>query len=126
MKRLWASLFLLAAILGACIGSAATVSNFVDEVAALLEQAAQAAQRGDFTAAAELCEAVSDIMESRAIMLGALLRHSESDQVESGVRQLVAFARSEELPEFLALCAKTIHDIFHLRDMELPMLHNIL
>ena len=126
MKRLWAAVILLLVILGACIGSAVVVDKFAETTVSHLEQSVSAAEKKDFKQAAKFCTAASEHWHSKAGLLGALLRHSEADDVEKGLAQLIAYAQTEDHDEFLALCAEVIHDVRHVRDMELPLLRNIL
>lgn len=126
MKRLWAAIGLLLFILCACVLSAAVVSRYADTTITHLESAIVAAERKDYSTASRHCNAASEHWGSKSGLLGSLLRHSEADQVETGLAQLISYSETEDHDEFLALCSEVIHNINHVRDMELPLLRNIL
>lgn len=126
MKRLWGSLVLLVVILLACIGTTVTVNAFSEKAIFYLEEATQSGRHENFDRAQICCNAAAEVWTQNASILGALLRHSEADVVETGLMKLMAYAETEDKDEFLALCAELIHDIRHVRDMELPLLRNIL
>ena len=126
MKRFWAAISVLSLLLAACTVSAVLVSHIARETISLLEEAANFAKEHNYTAALSQCQKAEERWKSRAGLHGALLRHSEADRVESGLAKLVSYARTQDHDEFLALCAEIIHDIEHVRDMELPLLRNIL
>lgn len=126
MKRFWAAVAVLLVLLGSCICSAVVVDDFAKTTIAHLENAIRSAEKKDYPAANRYCSAAAEHWSSKAELLGSLLRHSEADQVETGLAQLVSYSKTEDHDEFLALCAEVIHSIRHVRDMELPLLRNIL
>ena len=126
MKRFWAAVILLLAILGACTTSAVIVNAFAKSTIKHLESAMHSAEEKDYAAANRECAAAAEHWSAKAGLLGALLRHSEADQVETGLAQLVSYSETADHDEFLALCTEVIHNIEHVRDMELPLLRNIL
>lgn len=126
MKRFWAAVTVLLVLLVACTCSAVIVNNFAKTTIAHLEKAIQSAEEKNYPAANKYCSAAAAHWSSKSGLLGALLRHSEADQVETGLAQLVSYSKTEDHDEFLALCAEVIHSIRHVRDMELPLLRNIL
>lgn len=126
MKRFWAAVCILLFLLGACIASAVTVNNFSKKAISHLEIAMDYAEKKNYISASRYCSAAAKHWSSKTGLLGALLRHSEADQVESGLAKLVSYSETADHDEFMALCAEVIHDIRHVRDMELPLLRNIL
>ncbi len=126
MKRFWAAIGVLLLLLAACTVSALLVSRFAEKTIAHLERATDFAEENNYTAALDHCKKAEELWKSRSGLHGALLRHSEADQVESGLAKLVSYAKTQDNDEFLALCAEVIHDIEHVRDMELPLLRNVL
>lgn len=126
MKRFWAAVTVLALLLGACIWSAVVVDRSAKATIGHLENAIQSAEKKDYHTANRYCAAAAEHWRSNAELLGALLRHSEADQIEEGLVQLISYSKTEDHDEFLALCSQVIHNINHVRDMELPLLRNIL
>ena len=126
MNRFWAALILLATLLCACIASATTVNNFSNQTIDHLEKAMDHAEQKNYAAANAYCKQAQNLWSSKASLIGSLLRHSEADKVGTGLVQLVSYSATADHDEFLALCAEVIHDIHHVRDMEFPLLRNIL
>ena len=126
MKRFWAAIVLLAAILGACTVSAMVVEGFAQKTIGYLEEAKERAEEKNYSAANIRCKDAQKLWTSKSGMLESLLRHSEADQVETGLAKLVSYSQTADHDEFLALCEEVIHNIRHVRSMELPLLRNIL
>lgn len=126
MKRFWGAVLLLVFIMAACIFSAVVVDGFAKTTIEHLESAMDRAEEKNYAAANVHCTEAAALWTEKSALLGSLLRHSEADRVETGLAQLVSYSETADHDEFMALCEEVIHDIRHVRDMELPLLRNIL
>lgn len=124
--RTWFAAAVLLLLPLICLWTGGATCRCVDELAASLKETASAAKADDFSRAAEAAESAKKQWVSHADLLGALLRHDEADGVESGLAALVQFAETGDKDELLARCAELMQQIEHIRQMELPLLKNIL
>ena len=96
MKRLWAAVSILAALLAAALGTGWWVDGLTADYVSRLEQAQAMSERGDWERAAQVTGGVYRNWQERSFWLHALLRHSDTDQV------LLLFRSVEEyLKDFL-------------------------
>ena len=93
MKYFWIGMTTLAVILCGCLVSAHYLRDTVDQASALLDQAEQAADRGDYEAAGDQVTACLDLWERAKGGCGTLLRHDDTDEVYYSLCQLRAYAR---------------------------------
>lgn len=126
MKRIWIAVALLAAISVLCVLSASATARCVEELSRPLLQARDAARRGSYAEAADFARAAQESWQSHDDLLGALLRHDEADCVETDLAALIEYCDAEKQDEICAHCAELLRQAEHLRQMELPLLKNIL
>lgn len=126
MKRFLSAVGILVFLLAACTASALVVNSYCIKTISHLEKAKESAESKNYSAAYIHSKKAAEQWQSKAGLLGTLLRHSEADQVETGLAKLSSYAQTRDHDEFLALCAEVICSIRHVRDMELPLLRNIL
>ena len=81
MKRLWAAVGILAALLAAALGTGWWVDGLTADYVSRLEQAQAMSERGDWERAAQVTGGVYRNWQERSFWLHALLRHSDTDQV---------------------------------------------
>ena len=81
MKRLWAAVSILAALLAAALGTGWWVDGLTADYVSRLEQAQAMSERGDWERAAQVTGGVYRNWQERSFWLHALLRHSDTDQV---------------------------------------------
>lgn len=126
MKYLYLGAGILALGLALCIVSTAALGRQTDRAAALLDQALEAADRGDFDAAEVRTRRAMDLWERHKGFFGMILRHDEADQVTSTFRALAEYAKNHCAEEFSPTCAQLLAQIRHLSEMEAPHYYNIL
>ena len=124
--RTWVAAAVMLTIPLLCLWSGGAVCRCVDELTAPLSEVVISAEADDYPAAAEAAESAKKLWLSHADLLGALLRHDEADGVESGLSALVQYANVGDKDEILAHCAELLQQVEHIRQMELPLLKNIL
>ena len=109
-----------------CLVSAFTVRGVCERVIGLLDRSILCARNGDLSGAARALQAAEKIWSAREAFFGVVLRHEEMDQVFTGFSSMREYVRLQDLDDYLALAAEMVSSLEHLRDMELPLLHNIL
>ncbi len=102
------------------------ISAFTDELTALLETAETQAENENWTAAQDSTQAAREKWESREIYLHILLRHSETDNVYTGFREVSEFIQCQEGGEYSAANARLIAELELLSEAEQLTLKNIL
>lgn len=117
---------LLALTLALCLVSLYALGGIVARADALLSRAQTLACAGRYEEAAEAGEAAAQLWRDRRPFLGAVLRHSESDELEFLFARLPAYKDADARAEFLAVCLELRAQLSHVLDAERPRLYNIL
>ena len=97
MKRLWAAVSILAALLAAALGTGWWVDGLTADYVSRLEQAQAMSERGDWERAAQVTGGVYRNWQERSFWLHALLRHSDTDQVLLLFRSVEEYLKLEEM-----------------------------
>ena len=126
MKRLWIALALLAVVFTGTLVSSHYLSDFSTQLTGLLEQAERKAEEGDWPGADRLTQEALDRWESWDFYLYTMLRHSDTDKVQTGFREVREFINCREGGEYSAANARLIAEIELLSEMEQFTLKNIL
>ena len=116
----------MAALLLASLYGAGLVRSSVAQVAEQLELALWAAREQDAETAARCASGAAALWEKQVPLLDALVQHDEIDGVSGALEELCCFADLHEPEEFLSRCARVLHDLRHIRELELPLAQNIL
>ena len=109
-----------------CLVSSMTVRTVCGQVIGLLERSTLCARNGDLSGAAAALRSAERIWASREAFFGVALRHEEMDQIFTGFAAMREYVHLQDLDDYLASAAEMVSSLEHLRDMELPLLHNIL
>jgi len=126
MTRAHFAIILLLTLLTLCILVSCSITKRADAAAAMLHSAEQSAVDGDYAGAIRQCQQAAAYWKQQHLLLAAFLHHDEPDAVESGIAELIAYAKREDDDEFLALCEQVITQLTHLKEMNTPTLQNIL
>lgn len=126
MKRLWIALGILAVIFAATLYNAHFLNHFTDTLTDLLEQAEAQAEARDWAAARALTEEARAFWDGHALYLHVLLRHSDTDDVEIGFREVGEYLEIGEQGEYSAANARLIMEIGLLYEAEQLSLKNVL
>ena len=126
MKRLWIALLTLLFLLALCAAGKAAVTARVDAMLALLDRTQTAAAQGDLADAAKAAKDAEDYWLQNGVLLGSLLRHDEADGVSALLAELRAYAGTGDRDELLAVCAAAMRQLEHIREMESPLVQNVL
>jgi len=126
MKRIVIAAAILLGIFAATLGHSFYISSFTQELTALLEAAETNAEKNDWNTAQSLTRAAREKWEANGTYLHILLRHSETDSVYTGFREVSEFIQCEEGGEYSAANARLIAELELLAEAEQLTLKNIL
>ncbi len=126
MRHIIISLLVLALALTFCIVSSNAVRNACGDTLQLLRKTQHAAYREDFDAAQTLLRAAEQQWTRHERFFGVVLRHDEADDVIKDFASLQQYAVTQDLDEFLAVCASLMATIEHIQSMSRASYHNIL
>lgn len=126
MRRLWAAIIVIALLLALCFIGAAAVTARADGLLVMLRQVRDAVAHGNDGEAVRCAERAESFWRENAVLLGSLLRHDEADGVTVQLAEIRAYALARDRDELLAVCAATESRLEHIREMEFPLLQNVL
>ncbi|WP_294552206.1 DUF4363 family protein [uncultured Pseudoflavonifractor sp.] len=126
MKRLWIACGILAAIFAATLYNASYLNRFTASLSDRLTQAEAWAEAGNWAEAARLTEDAFQAWESHNLYLHVLLRHSDTDDINSSFQEVGEFISCQESGEYSAANARLITQIRLLYEAEQLSLKNIL
>ena len=126
MKRIIIAAAILLITFAATLGHSFYISSFTEDLTALLEAAEAQAEKEDWLAAGDLTQAAREKWEDSGTYLHILLRHSETDSVYTGFREVAEFIQCEEGGEYSAANARLIAELELLSEAEQLTLKNIL
>lgn len=126
MKRIVIAAVLLLVTFAVTLCHSFYISSLTGEMTTLLEAAEARAESGDWNAAGNLTQTAQKQWESQELYLHILLRHSETDSVYTGFREVTEFIQCEEGGEYSAANAKLIAQLELLSEAEQLTLKNVL
>lgn len=126
MKRLWIACGILAVLFAATLYNASYLDRLTDSLSDQLTQAEACAEAGDWAEAARLTEGAFDEWESHTLYLHVLLRHADTDDVNSSFQEVGEFITCQESGEYSAANARLMTQIRLLYEAEQLSLKNIL
>lgn len=126
MKRIWISLTILAVVFALALVNGWYLDRLTEEMAHTLEQAQTLAEEGDWAGGRQLTQDALDQWESAANYLYIVVRHSDSDEVSAGFREVGQLLEWQEEAEYTSANARLIEELRLLADMEQFSLRNLL
>ena len=126
MKRLWIALAILLFLFGATLLHVSYLGRLTRELTALLAEAERQAEAGHWEQAGELTRQAQSYWDAQKGYLYVVLRHSDTDQVHIGFREVLEFIYCQEGGEYSAANAKLVAQIELLHEMEALTLQNLL
>ena len=126
MKRLWIACAILALLLAATLWNAGRLERFTASLTDLLEQAEAQAEGEAWREAYALTRLAFDRWESRPTSLHITLRHSDTDDIQTGFQEVLEFLQCQEAREYSAANARLIARLELLSEAEQLSLENIL
>lgn len=126
MKRILTASAILLLTFAATLGHSFYISSFTGDLTDLLEAAEVNAEAERWDTAWELTQTAKDKWDSRDAYLHILLRHSETDSIYTGFREVTEFIQCQEGGEYSAANARLIAELELLSEAEQLTLKNIL
>lgn len=126
MKRVLIACAILLLIFFAALAHSFYISSFTGDLTALLEAAEVNAENNDWAAAETLTQTARERWDSTDAYLHILLRHSETDAIYTGFREVQEFIQCREGGEYSAANARLIAELELLSEAEQLTLKNIL
>jgi len=126
VKRLWICAGILLFLLAATTVNTWAIDRITEELGATLAQAEALAESGDWAQAEALTRRALGRWEDSSGYLYIVLRHSDTDEVNTGFREVLEFINCQEGGEYSAANAELIARIELLADMEQFNLKNLL
>lgn len=126
MKRLWLGIGVLAALLAAGFLSMRNASIHQQRVCARLEEATQAAARGDWESAYRLTRKTAELWQEGWDAWAALSDHTELDEIDAGFARLKVYCRDGHATDFAAESSALARKIQALGDGHRLNIRNLL
>ena len=126
MKKLWLAVLTLALIFLLTLINAAVIQRRTDILLEGLRRAETAALSGDWEAAQDFTRKAQAQWQKDSGYFYLVLRHSDTDAVQTGFQEALALLGQKETVEYAAANARLTAPLLLLADMEAPTLKNIL
>ena len=126
MKRIWISLSILAVVFAAALANSWYLDTLTEQMAHTLEEAQALAEAEDWEGGQKLTEKALKQWEKASNYLYIVVRHSDSDEVAAGFREIRQLLEWKEEAEYTSANARLIEEIRLLADMEQFTLRNLL
>lgn len=127
MKRLIASILLVAALAGAAGAHVWYLTRKTDCISQQLEQAHELVEQGDWNSAYQLTQQAWRQWESQMFYLHTTLHHDDIDLVSTAFQETLAILKQQEQRgEYVAANARILYQLELLVEAELASLKNIL
>jgi len=125
MRAFLTGVCLLLLILAFSLFSAFHISGIVADTEILLAKALEQ-QQGDPIQSANLVRLASETWQKNETYFGMVLCHDEIDSILDEFARLDAYAASSDQDDFRSTCASLLASLQHIREMEWPLVCNIL
>lgn len=126
MKRIGIAIGLLLAILVGTLAHSFYIASFTHDLSLLLEAAEAEAEQGAWDKAEELTQTAREKWDKRNTYLHITLRHTETDQIYTGFREVAEFIQCQEAGEYSAANARLIASLELMAEAEQLTLKNVL
>ena len=126
MKRLWISVVTLVSIFLLSLLNSWVLCRTTEDLCSTLEQAQVMAEGDDWASARMITAQAEQDWQTYSNYLYVVLRHSESDEVIGGFREVQELLKWEECPDYAAANARLMESISLLSKMERLSIKNLL
>ena len=126
MKRVWIAIGLLLIILTGTLAHSFYIASFTHDLSLLLEAAEKEAERGAWDKAKELTQIAHEKWDKCSTYLHITLRHTETDEIYTGFREVAEFIQCQEGGEYSAANARLIANLELMAEAEQLTLKNVL
>lgn len=126
MKHFWRSVFILVLVLAACWGNLTYLGKICGQLTDELSFAQEAADAERWEEAISRSQTAFDFWQSHSVYLYSVLRHEDTDQINTAFQQVLGFAESESREEYLPAGRALLQQLDAVYEMERPSIKNIL
>lgn len=126
MKRAWIPLSILVLFYLGAWWHTCYLSQFTDEVSALLIQAEPLGEQERWDEAMELTQAAFQLWEDKSLYIHVTLRHSDTDDILLSFREVLEFLQCQEGGEYSAANAVLLERLHLVQEQEQLTLKNLL
>lgn len=126
MKRFWICVTILAVLFLAALGNGRYLDKLTEAMTQTLQSAQDSAEAGNWARGQALTEQARQIWADASCYLHIVLRHSETDEISSGFREVGQLLQWQEAAEYTSANARLMEEIRLLADMEQFNLKNLL
>ena len=126
MKRLLATIAILALMLGGSLYNAWFAQSLADSLTVRLEWAQDLARQSQWDQAAHLTRQVYQDWQNHHFYLHTVMRHSDTDQILRSFQCVLQYLDIRELDQYTAANADLVSQIQLLAEMEQASLVNVL
>lgn len=126
MRRLTVSLLVLALLAAAGWANSRYLTGLSGEIIVLLERAGERGAAEDWEGAENLTRQAHARWETSSGYLSLVLRHNETDEVNSRFCEVSALIDGRESPEYAAANGQLISQLEHMSEMEQLRWRNVL
>ncbi len=126
MKRFWFAVVLLVLLLLLGLFEALRMTQLTEPICDSLTEAAQSAQKGDWTQAQRLAQEAEAGWDDSWDFFSAMNHHGPMEEIDSQFARAMAFLESRAAAEFAACCARLVEMIRALGEAHVVNLRNLL
>ena len=126
MRRLWIAALLLAAMFSCALFNSLYLRGLATQISGLLVRAEAAAEAGRWDQAGALTQDAAALWEGHDFYLHVSLRHTDTDQVRTGLQEVDEYLGAQEMGEYSAANAQLTTQLKLLWEAEQFNLENIL
>ena len=126
MKRLWIAVGLLSLMIGLCLVTEVYQHRKMEEMLANLDRLEEAYQQGDISGARELAYKMADRYEQISRVVLCFTAHSDMAESQETIQLLPALLRQDGNEELGMEIARLREELTYLRNIDDPLIWNIL
>lgn len=126
MKTFWASMIILAVLIGGGIASNSCLDRLSKQLLNTTEEVSEFIDNEEFDKANEISKEMSDFIDKKKPLLASILNHENIDDIEQNISELMGYTKGEKLVESQVSAKKLKHMFQHLPENYRLELQNVL
>ena len=126
MKRIWIATAILLLLFAGTMAHSFYITTVTEQITSILHEAEAKAEANEWDSAQRLTDTAQKKWKDKDAYLHILLRHSETDSIYIGFREVMEFIQCQEGGEYSAANARLIAELELLAEAEQLSLKNIL
>lgn len=108
MRRLWGAVGAMVLLLALALGNAAVLEHFTGSLSGTLREAEQRVAEEDWEGARVLTEQAREAWHSRDLWLHITLRHTDTDEIQTGLDQVLSLIDCQDRAEYASASAQLL------------------